>query len=307
MLKSEVISQKSKKIADVVADFNNNYIDEDAKTDIYMTVNACNLCSLYKKFFVEVFNPEDFSIFEKNDIAEYRDLLIAVLHDSDSRYDVDLHVRKNGEFGKSGRTSWEHDKVHVFAELGCHITDDVLISQFSEIKGVVHEIAHATSQRYSQGRFVFEKETLVGEIEAMFMEKLFVKYCIDNIDKVRDVILDKAVKGVPDEALSDFIGDMFSAGRFLNLQDRTEFCSSNKNPNGRKEFEFRYVVGEVYSTLLYEQYLKNPEKTLKKFVKFMSHNAEYNLDETARVLGIGNSKEQVFASFINNLSVDKEK
>lgn len=305
MLKIEVINQISKEIAERVGKFNDEYIDRrDEKTDVYVFVQKSKLGSFFNGFFDEIFNEEYYSVFNRKAISEYREMLNSILFDNNSNYDVDFHVRRTGEFKKSGRCCRIGNKVKVYAELGEYLGCDVLRSSFSEIKGVVHEIAHATSQKFRQeGQ---EKETLIGEIESMFMEKIFVDYCMKNIDKVKEILVKDSSKEIPNDQAEDFIYDMFVNGRLLDLERRANFCCSEGEDKTSRECEFRYIVGEIYSTALYEKYKDDPEKTIKKFVKYLKNNSEYNLNETAEVLGIGSSMKEVFSSFKNTLESCEE-
>lgn len=305
MLKIEEIERKSKKISEVVDAFNDEFINKNARTDVPVLVQKSKLGNFYNGFFDEIFNTEYFSIFDRKNIAEYREKIDSILFENDSHYDVDFHVRRNGDIKKSGRCFRDGNNVKVYAEIGEYLGCDILKSSFSEIKGVVHEIAHATSQKFT-GQDSQEKETLVGEIESMFMEKLFVRYCLENMQKVKEVLVKQESKEIPDDQAEDFVFDMFVNVRFLDLQKRAKTCGSKITPQNEKEQAFRYVVGEVYSTVLYNNYLNDPERTIKKFVKYMKNNAEYNLDESARALELGNSMNEVFSKFENELSIDEE-
>lgn len=305
MLKIEVINQISRRIAERIGKFNDEYIDRrDERTDVSVFVQKSKLGSFFNGFFDEIFNEEYYSAFSRKAISDYREMLNSILFDNNSNYDVDFHVRRTDEFKKNGRCYRIGNKVKVYAELGEYLGCDVLRSSFSEIKGVVHEIAHATSQKFRQeGQ---EKETLIGEIESMFMEKIFVDYCMNNIDKVKEILVKDSSKEIPNDQAEDFIYDMFVNGRFLYLERRANFCCSEDEDKTAREDEFRYIVGEIYSTALYEKYKDDPEKTIKKFVKYLKHNSEYNLDETAEVLGIGSSMKEVFSSFENTLEICEE-
>lgn len=305
MLKIDEIRKKSREISEVVDAFNDEFIMKNARTDVPVLVQKSKLGNFYNEFFDEIFNTEYYSIFDRKNIADYRELVDSILLDNNSHYDVDFHVRRSGDFKKNGKTVWNGDQVKLYAEIGEYLGCDVLQSSFSEIKGVVHEIAHGTSQKFA-GERMQEKETLNGEIESMFMEKLFIKYCVENVEKVQDILVKQESKEIPREQAEDFISDMFANGRFLDLQNRLNVCGAKNGFIDKQEFDFRYVVGEIYSTVLYNNYLDDPERTIKKFVKFMKHNAEYDLDESAIALGIGKSKNEVFSKFKNELSFGEE-
>ena len=157
------------------------------------------------------------------------------------------------------------------------------------IRNWVHEIAHDVSQKHYDAwhkQHKPETDQSIGEIESMFMEKVFMDY----IRKHKKELSDKKLFDWPKEdeyenaAVKMRAADIrFTLGR---LDEGIEHPDWGRNDEKRN----RYVVGEVVSEIMYRQYQDNPEGTMKTFSEFLKGNAEMTRDQAVEFVTNGKIK-----------------
>ena len=167
---------------------------------------------------------------------------------------------------------------------------------------IAHEFAHLSSQRVVEMKGA--KTDCVGEIESLFMEKLFNQYMIDwgmitdeeytayltqrretlrgELSKMleEDDLLSVIKPPVTLESLTEaeevFRTDPRFAKNYENLMCRLEETVNTKRSAA---YIFRYVVGEIVSNALFDDYMKDPAATMEKYKAFLFSNADKSYGE----------------------------
>lgn len=194
--------------------------------------------------------------------------------------------------GKNGRPLKNSPRV----EISLHPQNNAM-----GIVVVGHEIGHTLCQRIQER--ILPKTDCIGEIESVFIEKIFA-----------DWLLKKKVISKEDRKKMDVVwkNNLINSARVLveeydllnrlqnptnaedlqkvekDLQDKNRLgwleilkhriivmIGDNKGKDIHGEYEFRYIVGEIVATALYEDFKKNPKETTENFKEFLSHSAEY--------------------------------
>lgn len=194
--------------------------------------------------------------------------------------------------GKNGKPLKNSPRV----EIRLHPKNDTM-----GIVVVGHEYGHILSQRIQQK--AFQKTDCIGEIEGVFFEKIFADWLVKKkvISKTERAKMDVAwnnnfinsVRVICDEydllnrlqrptSADDLIKvekdlqDKNRLGRLEVLKHRINvFINGDKGKDIHGEYEFRYVVGEIVASALYEDFKKNPKEATANFKEYLAHNAEY--------------------------------
>lgn len=184
---------------------------------------------------------------------------------------------------------------------------------------VGHEFGHILSQRIQERKF--PKTDLIGEIEGVFLEKIFADWLLRN-NKISKSERDKMnvvwrnnfllhSRTICEEV--DLLSRLKKNISAVNLQkiekelqDNQKFAWKEvlKNRIGvfingldgkeiHGEYEFRYIVGEIVAGALYEDFKKEPTKTIERFKEYLAHNAEYEFFKKEQVLHDGKVVEKV--------------
>ena len=182
---------------------------------------------------------------------------------------------------------------------------------------VCHEFAHLTSQRMQEKKM--PKSEYIGEVESMFIEKVFAKYLLDKkiiSEEEYDAVNISLIKSVSNRLEAVFQENdilNFLKGDILTEEKLAEGEKLLKNsPNKdailnriqsiakgtiKSDVDFRYIIGEVVSELLFEEYKKEPQKTTAKFKEYLKHNAD--IDPQSMVVElIGKSPEETVSDYL---------
>lgn len=179
------------------------------------------------------------------------------------------------------------DKVHVEVRLGIQKPNGKIETNINNVITYMHEIAHSVSERNLSIKPMDVKEDCVGEIEAMFMENLFMHYLTKNATQLTDMFFKEGIIPSADPKYIKNIVENYRAEHDKGLQDRIEMIQTEKfNPENprHKQYEFRYLVGDIYSSVLNEFYEEDPQATIDQYAEFLKSNATLSLDDSSKIL-----------------------
>lgn len=196
---------------------------------------------------------------------------------------------------KSGRNSVGAKDCKI--EISLHPKNDTM-----GIVTVAHEFGHTSSQRIQSK--IKEKTDCIGEIESVFIEKIFADWLLkkgviskDEREKMtiawqndfiwhariiceEAYLLDRLKRPITAESLQNLEKQLEEEKRFgwlEILKHRIDIMINGdrfgKQPHG--EYEFRYIVGEIVAQALYEDFKKDPKQTIERYKNYLSHNSEY--------------------------------
>ncbi len=212
--------------------------------------------------------------------------------------------------GKNGRILKNSPKV----EIGLHPKNNTM-----GIVVVGHEYGHILSQRVQQRRN--QRTDCIGEIEACFVERLFADWLLkkNKISKEERLKLDLAwrhsfllsarviceevdllarlKKNIKPENLRK-IETTLQAEEKLKwldiLKHRIDvFINGANGKDIHGEHEFRYIVGEIVASALYEDFKKDSKKTIERFKTYLAHSAEYEFFKKKKVEKDGKIVEKI--------------
>ena len=208
----------------------------------------------------------------------------------DNEWEIKGKPIKTPDGGEAaGSCNWNNGKFTKWVALGVASSRDpsVHITDFRLIRCWMHEATHSISQKHDAGwrstQMVPEKDQSVGEIEAKFMEKVFVDFVRRNAEVLGDQNF------FPGQNEYTFTREMNT----LEKNDRLDFISRLKsgidNPQGgyKDSFSHRYVIGEIVASLLFEEYKQDPVETMHLFSQFLQINAQLDVDECVAFLTKG--------------------
>lgn len=161
------------------------------------------------------------------------------------------------------------------------------------LASVCHEFAHLLS-RFGQDS-TNSKSDLFPEVESMFLEKVFIEY-LYNINFITEEER-KTYFRFYKSSVNDKLQEIFYENDILNYLNGNSLTNENlkvleemiaKSPKAKDFYRrlsfmqndvhsawyFIYVLGEVISELLFEEYRKEPQKTMAKFKKYLGHTAD---------------------------------
>ena len=183
-------------------------------------------------------------------------------------------------------------------------TTNVHVQPTDNISGwiaVVHEIVgHGLSQRAQEQKQL--KIDSLGEIEAMFVERLFLDYllqkrelsqdeykvevgrmyanCTTHVDFIRqerdicEVIKLPFTKEKLAEAIETFKGSKNFVPLVKHLYDQV-------HGKDNAYYSYRYVEGLIVTTLFYEDYKKDPAQTIARYREYMQKSSDYKDERKA--------------------------
>jgi len=223
-----------------------------------------------------------------------------------------VSVREVEERGKTGKVI----KKFIRIEIDLAPTDDV-----KGMNTVAHEYGHILEQRVQQK--VRQRTDCLGEISSFFIEKLYADYLlkIGNIDETQYYALKKAHKQdfianarimleeyeilsqlkipITGEQLAKLEERYCGTKRYNHLKHRINEMINGKNGKDfHGEYVFRYIVGEVVSELMYQDFYKDPNETLKRYKQFLSCNAEIKREEAFEML-LGENYRQRMTKYLD--------
>jgi len=189
--------------------------------------------------------------------------------------------------------------VDVFkrANLGDKLPTGTYVSNIKTIRGIIHELAHSSSQKFDKdflntneskqklANHSLEKDTAIGEIEAKFIEKVFNDFILNNASEIEKSGC--SINGIQDlhEEIQDL--EKYDTCDFL---ERLTIGINEDDPNYRQSVDHRYIIGTIVSSLLYEDYKKDPEGTLEHFNNYLENQCSMNINDTVSFLTKGKSQ-----------------
>jgi len=119
------------------------------------------------------------------------------------------------------------------------------------------------------------------------MEKVFRHFLVNKSDELVESGLSFGLsKDVLEQ--ESFNLQQMEQSVFLGNIDFVKRPKYDKNQN--KPEIFRYIVGEVGSRILFEDYLSNPNEAIKTFSNFLDVNAKLDIDEAMQMISNGKFK-----------------
>ena len=195
----------------------------------------------------------------------------------------------------------------MFREINLNPSDDIL-----GFITIAHEFAHILTQSVQEMKK--EKDKNTGEIESLFIEKVFIDWaCKNGIFSEKEYqscvnlnreqylgnvillleeqdILSRLKPPITKEKLNDFEENLRGDRNYKPLMRRLRIMADGDR-NGQRIF--RYVVGKIIASELFKDYLKDREGTVKKFKLYLNNNTKFTLEESARFLFGENFKERI--------------
>jgi hypothetical protein len=163
-----------------------------------------------------------------------------------------------------------------------------ILTDMQRISTFIHELTHSISEKHNNSRFIVPKDHSVGEIEAMFMEKLFFDWTNKNAEKLANTLQDAGYSKVTQKWLEECASKSKKSKDFGLIKNIEDFLDKNKiDKHNGKPYQYRYIVGNIYSDVLLDEYNADPAKTMHYFNKFLMINSHLNLDESATALTFG--------------------
>lgn len=194
------------------------------------------------------------------------------------------------------------------------------ISPTNNISGLLqmcHEMSHMLSQRMQ--RKLRPKDPSIGEIEALFMEKVFAFYLlVNNImtdEECQQFVAERNNKMMRDiiycinraEVMKLIDGKLTTEGvkkidtltknspkRDIIIKKLKEMSYVDK-VDMRRSHNYhpveRYVIGQIASTVLFDRFMKDREPTMETFKNYLAHSSEITLSEAVQELFNMNFRE----------------
>ena len=165
--------------------------------------------------------------------------------------------------------------------------DDLYRTSFHHIATALHEVGHAMNECNSSSENILPSLWEGVEIESLFVEELFYLYLSQCAERVANGLTSHYQdSSITKENIEYWVKNARVANH-VDLFARTAYAiMPDVEPDfDDKPFVARYVVGEVYSKCLLEEYKKNPEMTMNTFYSFVKSNANIShFDEIAEAL-----------------------
>ncbi len=176
----------------------------------------------------------------------------------------------------------------------------------------------------------------IGEIESHIIEYLFMEYLVDkgiisndafknfeairhnsllnNIDLISEEydILSHVSCPITADSFEQFIKKintpLIKTDRFKSVMNRSKFmaerCKKNNTHNAYSQYRYRYVIGEIISTLWYEQYSQSSkeqkQEMINNFEAYLSQTDTADLETACHQL-VGLGIGQTFDDYIYHL------
>ena len=173
-------------------------------------------------------------------------------------------------------------------EPGCIITNAHRLMLFA------HEISHVLSGKWIKGQKTKEVTQLNGEIDSLFIEKIFIDY----LAQFSDFVAGKLSVSPKDK---EYIKKLIEKEKVLyeiemekGATDKLTKMVSRRHVAGfDRWYEMRYIFGEVYADSLYRMYNQNPKDciiAIKRYEELLETGHLLNLDDTAKLVTGGEIK-----------------
>lgn len=188
-------------------------------------------------------------------------------------------------------------EIYKRAKLGDNLPSGEYVSDIKTIRGIVHELAHSSSQKFDSkylnldatlqkiANKTLEKDMSIGEIESKFMEKVFNDFILNHADEIEKSGC--SINGIQD--LEEEIIDLTEYD-ICDFLERLTTGMQEDDPAYQQSPEHRYVIGSVVSSLLFDDYKRNPEIILDLFNKYLENQCSMDIDEAITFLSRGKAK-----------------
>lgn len=203
---------------------------------------------------------------------------------------------------------------------------EVIITYENSPKGVLtagHECAHAIGNRSKYN--VRPDEDCIGEIESLYTEDLIADVLLDmgliskeeyqslrnsknnDLKKNCEIALNRAkiMKQLSFPVTKEQLEELM-----LSIEDdpdKEELMKVLKRfPYDRRTapYVYRYIVGEVVGSKLYENYQNNPDEAMDKFYVMLENNVHYKLEDVTELFFKENPSE-TFDSYIKKVNINR--
>ncbi len=229
-----------------------------------------------------------------------------------------IHFNVNLDGGIHGMRIFAHELSHAISGLKTKSYDIINNGTEAEIK---EYFSHLGKHNVDS----------IGEIESFIIESLFMDYLnkqdiisqrdltiykykinnsiIANINTILEesYILDKISPPITPEKFERFekkIGGLFKSKNYNTIMNRFIFMFQRDEHSGYSQYDFRYVVGDVVSSLWFEQYnqssAQQKQEMIKNFEKYL-YNTDTATLETACHSLVGMGIGQTFDDYIGSL------
>jgi len=261
---------------------------------------------------------------------------------------IDLRIADNDTIGKNeiikvNENNQEVRKHHIEAWLGKPSKNGMVKTDLKKIRGIIHELTHSTSQKFSEEFINGNKQEAdpgIGEIETKFIEKVFNNYLKENaetlgnsnslglttenikhdaeyfesydldnfihqIGKIQDLDKERIKLEIKKSNLLKKL-DTKNKRKKIKISQKIDSCNEKLDSyNGQMDYENRYIIGHVVSSEYFNgSYLKNKEGTIAEFSEFLKKNAEMNLNESVQLATKGNCMD--YGKIVEKFTEKKE-
>ena len=254
-----------------------------------------------------------FEVFDRID-PFYKDKVLEAIHNTDQYIFRIIFDPKHELYGTNR------------CGTGPNYTTEVVITYENNPKGVIvagHECAHAIGNRSKYN--VRPDDDCIGEIESLFTESLIFDVLLEmglitkeeyqslknekindlkkncEIALIRERLFKNLTLPVTKEQLEDLV---------LSIEDdpnKEELMKRLKNgPYDRRSapYVYRYIVGEVVGSKLYDKYLSDKDDAMDRFYIMLENNVHYKLDDVTNLF-FKEDPMQTFESYIKNIDIKR--
>ena len=187
-------------------------------------------------------------------------------------------------------------------KVDCRVAVFNIVNTIQGYYTIAHELGHISSQRMVEMKSA--RADFVGEIESLFMEKLFNNYMLDwgmiteeehkaHTTKRRESLKNDLSKMLQEADLLSVVKPPITHESLVEAEEifRTDPKYSKNYPylmlrlaetvntNRSAAYMYRYVVGELVSSALLDDYIKDPVATMGRYKEFLFSNADKTYGE----------------------------
>ena len=167
---------------------------------------------------------------------------------------------------------------------------------------VGHEFGHTLNQRIQERKHPISD--CIQEVETMFFEKVYADWLLKKkkitkeehanlIQKRKNSFYAEVKTLLEEDELLRRLDKPITAERLISLEKEIAqqdvhkleilkrridvmINGRNGNTNAYGQYEFRYVLGEIVAQALYEDYKKDPKKTITNLKQYLKNSADYD-------------------------------
>ena len=195
-------------------------------------------------------------------------------------------------------------KVLMTVRLGERQPNGTINTCLTYVLNYAHELSHSVSERYASRSEIGIREDALGEVESLFMEKLFLSYVKKHSEEIAKYISPMLEARNVEEQIESLTKRWEEW--VLNLPET--LLNSEYNPDNpyQQRKDIGYLVGEAFGSLFFEEYKKNPEKAIEQYAKYLENNTSMSINDCSKVLF--DDKNMTIENVIKNFteSLDKK-